>query len=273
MEKINIKDAARRLGGYLLDLGMTPDEVRAKQAEIRTENERREIERKVEESARREDALKRVAGMVAQVERYHSQVDTVARFYWHGVGLSNATIERYKLGYCPACPTYRESPSYVIPYFQARQLISIRHRLAYVTKESGKYRPEFAGLPNQLFNLDALTPDEVSFMLDPGEVLLVEGEIKSLFLSAEIGLPSVGMPGVESWQEEWIKYFAGCAGVYVTLDPDAEHKAAEITRTLNANGIAAKQVTITCKPDDFFVQFGGSTADFMRILEQGRRVT
>lgn len=273
MEKINIKDAARKLGGYLLDLGMTPDEVRAKQAEIKAENARRETERRTEEQIKRDEALLRVGAMGGLVERYHSQVAS-ARAYWHGQGLNDLVITGAKLGYSPKCPTYPESPSYVIPYYHNDTLISIRHRLAR-PNGCGKYRPEFVGLPNQPFNLDTLTPgtDEVNFnLLDQGEVLLCEGEIKALYLSYIQGLPSVGIPGVDSWQEEWIKYFAGASRVYVTLDPDAERKAAEITRTLNGQGIEARQVVLTCKPDDFFWLFSGKPGDFMRILEQGRRV-
>lgn len=281
MEKINLKDAAQKLGGYLLDLGLTPQEVKTKQAEIKAENARREAERIAQEQARRGDALKRVAGMVGLVERYHGQVDDPwecaphsARTYWRSQGLNDGTIERYRLGYCPECPTYQQSASYVIPYYHAGNLISIRHRLA-TPNGCGKYRPEFVGLPNQLFNLDALNPqsEEIHFgLLNPGEVLLVEGEVKSLYLSDIQDLPAVGMPGVESWQEEWIKYFAGVSKVYVTLDPDAERKAADITRTLNANGIEARNVLLTCKPDDFFWLNGGNPSDFMRILEQSRRV-
>jgi hypothetical protein len=272
MEKLNLKDAALKLGGYLLDLGLSPAEVRAKQAEIKAENARREAQRKVEEQAKREDAFKRVGAMTGLVERYHGQVEA-ARVYWHSQGLTNGTIERYRLGYCPKCPTYQHSASYVIPYYHAGNLISIRHRLAN-PNGCGKYRPEFTGLPNQLFNLDVLAPssDEVHFgLLEPGEVLLVEGEVKSLYLSDIQGFPSVGIPGVESWREDWIKYFAGVVKVYVTLDPDAERKAAEITRTLNGNGIEARNVILTCKPDDFFWLNGGNPSDFMRILEQGRK--
>lgn len=272
MEKINLKDAARKLGGYLLDLGLTPQEVKARQAEIKAENARREAQQKADEQNRREDALKRVVGMVGLVERYHSEVNK-ARAYWYKQGLNDLVIQDAKLGYAPKCPTYPDSASYVIPYYHAGNLISIRHRLA-TPNGCGKYRPEFVGLPNQLFNLDALTPDdeEIPFgLLEPGEVLLVEGEIKSLYLSDVIGLPAVGIPGVDSWQEEWIKYFSGVSKVYVTLDPNAERRALDITRTFNANGIEAKQVTLTCKPDDFFVLYGGNPSDFMRILGQGRK--
>lgn len=273
MEKINLKDAARKLGGYLLDLGLTPQEVKAKQAEIKAENARREAERRTDEQVRRDEAIERVGTMAGLVDKYHSQVES-GRPYWHGQGLTDGTIERFRLGYAPSCPTYQQSASYVIPYYHAGHLISIRHRLA-TPNGCGKYRPEFAGLPNQLFNLDVLTleSEEIPFgLLNPGEVLLVEGEIKSCYLSDIQDLPAVGIPGVESWQEDWIKYFAGVSRVYVTLDPDAERKAADITQTLNGNGIEARQVILTCKPDDFFVCFGGNPADFMRILEQGRRV-
>ena len=51
--------------------------------------------------------------------------------------------------------------SFTIPYLENGRVVSIRHRLK--GKESDKYRPEFAGLGNRVFNGDRLTRDD-SFM-------------------------------------------------------------------------------------------------------------
>lgn len=279
MEKLSIKEAAQRLGGFVLDLGLTPAQIAAKQAEIKAERERRRIQQQAEEKAKQTKALERLAGLTGRVELYHSQVGQDLG-YWQSEGIQPHTIKQYKLGYCPAFPVWGQvdgeyriverCPSYVIPYFHYGELVSIRHRLS--GREGDKYRPEFAGLPAQLYNVDCLEELEFS-ALEPGEVCLVEGEKKALVLGQQ-AIQAVGLPGVEAWKghkEEWLPLFRNTSCVYVILDPNAERQAIELTQTFNSSGINALLVKMPCKPDDYFVRLGGSTQGFMRILEQGRK--
>jgi hypothetical protein len=280
MEKLSIKEVAQRLGGYVLDLGLTPAQIAAKQAEIKAERERRRIQDQAEEKAKQAKALERLAGLTGRVELYHSQVSQ-ALDYWTSEGILPHTIKRYKLGYCPKFPIWERVegeykviehvPSYVIPYFHYGELVSIRHRLA--GREGDKYRPEFAGLPAQLYNLDCL--DELEFSaLEPGEVALIEGEKKSLVLGQHL-IQAVGLPGVEAWKKygaEWLPLFKNTTTVYVILDPNAEQQAREITATFNGNGINALMVTTPQKVDDMFVKYGCTLPAFMRIIQQGRKI-
>lgn len=279
MEKLSIKEAAQRLGGFVLDLGLTPQQVAAKQAEIKAERERRRVEQQAEEKAKQGKALERLAGLTGRVELYHSQVGQALN-YWASEGIAAHTIKAYKLGYCPAFPVWGQvegeyriiehCPSYVIPYFHYGELVSIRHRLK--DREGDKYRPEFAGLPAQLFNVDCL--DDLEFSaLESGEVVLCEGEKKALVLGQQ-AIPAVSIPGVETWKghkEEWLPLFKDTSTVYIALDPNAEQQAREMTFTFNGNGIKAKCVSMPCKPDDFFVRNRGTCTDFVKILMQGRR--
>lgn len=276
MEKLSIKEAAQRLGGFILDLGLSPAQIAAKQAEIKAERERRRVEQQAEEKAKQGKALERLAGLTGRVELYHSQVGQ-ALDYWTSEGILPHTIKRYKLGYCPKFPLWQETkkdyeyiPSYVIPYFHYGELVSIRHRLK--GREGDKYRPEFAGLPCQLYNVDCL--DELEFSaLEPGEVALVEGEKKALVLGQEC-IQAVGLPGVEAWKRygaEWLPLFKDTTMVYVILDPNAEGMAREITAAFINNGINAIMVLMPCKPDDYFTRYGGTINGFMRIVAQGRK--
>ncbi|MCI0527706.1 MAG: CHC2 zinc finger domain-containing protein, partial [Nitrospira sp.] len=267
MEKLSIKEAAQRLGNaYILDLGLTPAQIKEKQAEIKAEREGRRLAQLAEEKARQDKALERISQMTGKVEYYHSQVGQ-ALDYWASEGILPHTIKFYKLGYCPNFPLWKEGsiaeyvPSYVIPYFHYGELVSIRHRLA--GREGGKYRPEFPGLPARLYNVDCL--DELEFSaLEPGEVILCEGEKKALVLGQQ-AIQAVGLPGVALWkkhEEDWIPLFKDTSTVYVILDPNAEQQAKEIALTLNGKGIKAKYVVLPCKVDDYFVLRGGTTPEF-----------
>jgi len=224
-----------------------------------------ERQRKLQEQ--QQSAVDKVATMQTRVKWYHDQV-SYALAYWYSQGLTDHTIDRYLLGYAPECPTFPKSPSYVIPYFLQDKLVSIRHRLAN-PDGSGKYRPEFAGLPVQLFNADALRGDEIPF--DEGEAVLVEGEVKAMVLYQH-GFRAVGVPGVNSWKDEWLPLFKDISRVFIAFDPgkEVERQAFKIGRQLARAGLDIRVAAMPAKPDDMFVRYGCQVGDFMRILSQGR---
>ena len=230
---------------------------------------RAEEERQRKEAMERVDAITRLQGMIDRVIHYHRMVKE-ALGYWASQGLSSLTIERYQLGYCPKCPTEPSSASFTIPYFQNGNLVHLRHRLQ-TPNGHGKYRPEFAGLGNQLFNSDILKPsDEIPFgLLEPGECLIVEGEVKAMVLD-QIGFSVVGLPGANSWRGEWGQWFKGQAKVYVALDPGAEPMAWRVGGNLKEWGVEVAVCMLPYKPDDMFVLYGASIEDFIAIIRQGR---
>jgi DNA primase len=249
--------------GYSYQL--TPEQLAG--IEARREQNRRE------EQKRRQQAIDKVMTMEERVIWYHQQVQN-ALDYWTQQGLSSDTIERYKLGYADKCPTYQDSPSYVIPIYQRYKLVSIRHRLAR-PNGCGKYRPEFAGLPAQIFNVDALQGGELPFtFLHPNDIILVEGEVKTMVLD-QLGFKVVGIPGFNAWTNDWQNYFDGAQTVYIAFDPGSEAigaKAYQIGKVIKSKCYQVKVASIPTKPDDFFVKYKGGIDDFVRILKQGRAV-
>jgi hypothetical protein len=269
MENKGFKEVVEGLGsGYLLQVA-DPKKALEIQAGIKAENERKRAE---QEAERQKTAQERLAALTGKVDWYHSQVGQALN-YWHSQGLTDYTINLFRLGYAPECPTYRQSPSYVIPYFQQNQLISIRHRLAN-PNGCGKYRPEFSPLPNQLFNADALQPGEgdVNWNYIPdSERLLVEGEVKAMVLT-QVGLPAAAIAGKSAWDSAWACKFKHLKRVYVALDPGAEPEAWKIGQDFLAMGIEAIVPVFPCKPDDLMVVYGARPEDVLGYLWQGRRV-
>lgn len=241
-------------------------------------------QREADEALARQSARERIANMGPKVDFYHSQVGN-ARPYWYGQGLDDETIDLYRLGYSALCPLAGWTPSYVIPAYEQDVLVSIRHRLAVTEnpktgKKVGKYRPEFPDLPPVLFNTDALQPDWydraglfLGSALPPGEVLLVEGEVKAMYLTAMQGLPAAGLPGINNWLPEWTGYFSGLKLVYIVLDPGpAENwtRAQEIGSDLKAAGLNVRLCSLSEKPDDFFVQRRRPLSLFKQVMKWGR---
>jgi len=257
----------RRCGfkGFVLEVNksfITPEQ---REAWNRAKEERRRKEYEEQLSA-----IDRLQLMANRVDWYHSQVDK-ALDYFSTQGLTKATVDRCHLGYCPQCPTDPSSPSFTIPYFCNSKLINLRHRLKFPNGH-GKYRPEFAGLKNQLFNLDTLkTSDEIEFgYLRSNEVLIVEGEIKTMVLE-QIGFTTVGIPGANSWVEDWAKHFTG-KNVYICLDPGALDQAQRIATSLRGYNIQGRVCQIPTKPDDFFVRYNGTPEHLLRFIGQGKRI-
>lgn len=221
---------------------------------------RAEQERKAKERQQQQEVIERLS-KTNRVDFYHSQM--VDRSYWYSQGLNDETINRFKLGYCPACPTYPDSPSWTIPIFYQDRLYNIRHRLAN-PGNTGKYRPEMAGLSPAIFNAD---------VLDSGDwmIVLVEGEVKTMVLQ-QFGFSAVGIPGANSFKDRWVKLFKPTSTIYVALDPGAELQAEEIAGTLTGNGIEARACSLSCKPDDMLVKYKGTASDLIQFLNLGKRV-
>lgn len=220
----------------------------------RAEQQRQQAERREQLSI-----LDRIA-QSSKADLYHEQMTD--RSYWYRQGLSDVTIDRFKLGYSPACPTYPDSPSWTIPIYYQSRLYNIRHRLAN-PNGCGKYRPEMAGLPPAIFNADVLNGPEWM-------IVLVEGEVKSLVLG-QFGFHAVGIPGANSFKPKWGKLFKDTQIVYIALDPGAEKEAGEIGAILSSQGIQVRVCSLPVKPDDFFVKYHGSNQDFFRFLMLGKK--
>jgi len=194
---------------------------------------------------------------------YHDNLTDEAREYWWREGITDESIERYLLGWCPSCPMCRESASYTIPIFDRQhQLVNIRHRLE--KPNGGKYRPHRANLGIQLFNAGLL--DERR-----DRIIIAEGEKKGIILT-QSGFPAVAITGKRAFLREWLDLFKGIE-IVVALDPDAQKSAHKLGQLLAEHG--AREVRIaqfTEKPDDMIVKRGASSNDIEQYLRWARPV-
>jgi len=222
----------------------------------------RAVEQQQAEHARRLSALEVMHASTDHLRYWHNmEIHTDAIAYWDAQGMSLQTIDDYKLGYCPRCPTDHEGrPSYTIPVLAYGKLWNIRHRLI-GADDGDKYRPHLAGLPAMLFNADNLQGD-------PEHILIVEGEKKSI-IAAQTGFPNVGLMGKSGFKAEWAGKFARFQTVFVALDPDAEAQAVEIARLFKGRG---RLVLLPGKLDDLLTQYGATAEDIEWFLRRARRV-
>jgi hypothetical protein len=231
-----------------------------------TEDQLADIERRKRQAKQAEIDRKRTALERLQAKRndliYHRNLNGNSGYVQRKWGITEDTINGFKIGYCNACPTSPYSDSITIPYYWNGNLINLRHRLSSPNGQ-GKYRPEAAGLPTAIFNADAINQTDW--------VVLVEGEFKAMVLE-QYGFPAIGIPGASIFKEKWLKLFEENQTIYVTLDPGVEPAAIKIAKMFNQAGLQARLVSIPTKPDDFFTLYGGTYDQFCQYLEAGRLV-
>lgn len=128
-------------------------------------------------------------------------------------GLSADSVHYFRLGVAddplPGHEAYRGMLS--IPYLAPNgDTLSIRFRRLngdgpkYLTMPGDKPRP---------FNTSSIERHAVN-------ICLTEGEFDTMILH-QLGLPSIGIPGVRSWKEEWCHIFTPYKTVYGFIDGDA----------------------------------------------------
>lgn len=128
-------------------------------------------------------------------------------------------VERYRLGYVgdPLPGFEKYQGMLAIPYLRHRPhlgsegwgCVSIRFR------QLADIKPKYRTMPGdrpRLYNTPALN-------LNVRDVGITEGELDAI--SASIcGLPTVGVPGAQSWRPHWAELFRGYRTVFVFTDGD-----------------------------------------------------
>lgn len=267
-ESVDFKAAVTFLAQWA-GLPDTPPQTEEERRLFEIERRQREMERRQARLERRQAEQERRLTLLEQMHNctdhltYHKRLqhNDAALEYWFGEGMTTDTIDRYLLGYCDRCPTDHEGrPSYTIPVIIHGKLYNIRHRLQNVS--SDKYRPHMAGLPQVLFNADALYKDTQ-------RIIIVEGEKKSI-IATQSGFPeNVGIMGKSGFDPRWAAKFGGFPTVYVALDPDAIDTAAEIAALFEGRG---RVVTLPGKLDDLIVRYGAGADDIEAFLRGARKV-
>lgn len=222
-------------------------------------------------------------------------------FYEHG--LTDATIERFRLGFEPnhVDENGKTIPDrYVIPYLEGRRPKFFRY---YQPNGDPKWKYTWeAGAEGMLFNAQDAMGDA------DGQVFLCEGEQKAMLL-CQLGYAAVAVPGASMWKPEFQAEFTHARKIIVCFDNDnplfhnydkpelnqrcqkcagkhldrcAGHNPGQdaATQRLDQLGWRAKNIVLplpdenTRKTDinDFFMRDGKTNADFAE-LATGKRKT
>lgn len=205
-----------------------------------------------------------LASLTTKAEFYHGSLTPQARAYWHSQGIDDASIDYFKLGYITRRLYKPHCAAYTIPYWQGGRVINLRQRLA--DDSRGRYRGEFAGLGNHLFNIDGLSRQ--GGLIKKGQAILFEGEKKAI-VGHQVGFRVAGIAGANTWESGFVEHFkaAGVSLVYIALDPGVKSFVVEqIAKDFSAAGIRAIISKLPDKPDDMIMQ-GMTPGELLAIIK------
>lgn len=153
-----------------------------------------------------------LATLEQAVLAYEAHVGQAAD-YLAGRGFTPDVARMFRLGVvaepAPGHDSYRGRLS--IPYLTPAGVVDIRFR-ALQPDAAVKYMGR-EGVTPSLYNVGALRrADEV--------IVLCEGELDAITMDALVGVPAVGVPGVNSWQPYWSRLFPDYGRVVVPVDGD-----------------------------------------------------
>lgn len=152
---------------------------------------------------------------------YHAdlQADTSAQEYLRRRGFGPQAAATCRLGVVRRPLPGHESYAgrLAIPYLTPAGVVNIRFRCLRQHSCKDEKCPKYLsseGLESNLYN--------VADLKKPGDFICVtEGELDAVTLSSLCGLPAVGVPGVESWQDHFSRCLEDFSVIFSFADGDA----------------------------------------------------
>lgn len=164
--------------------------------------------------------------MDTALTEYQDQLatDDAAQDYLRNRGLSADKQAYFRLGFIsdPVPGHEKFSGRIVIPYLTRNGVVGMKFRAIEDRKD------KYLNLPRQaprIYNPEA-------FFSDKPYIAICEGEIDAITAHSRL-LPSVGLPGVSSWQEWFSRPFNGYEVIYVLADNDDKGQGAKFADELS----------------------------------------
>ena len=147
------------------------------------------------------------------VSRYSNSLDEATVGYLEGRGISEETARAFSLGtVIDPHPGHEMFEGWLsIPYVSA---LGIYQCVKFRRLDDGK--PKYGqpiGQKLHIYNV-------ADCLADNQYIAICEGELDAVVMSAEVGIPAVGIPGVAAWKPYYSKLFLGFDTVFVIGDND-----------------------------------------------------
>jgi hypothetical protein len=155
-------------------------------------------------------AAEAYAGQLAELRPSSDPSGAIRYLAEHGVDFAIAA--KYQLGYVsrPIPGDERFQGMLAIPYLTPAGPRGLKFRS--LSQGGGKYA-KHGGEKNRLYNAPAY--------FAAGNVIgLSEGEMDAIAASERLGIPTLGIPGVDGWKKPWRQVFMDFSTVFIFADGD-----------------------------------------------------
>jgi DNA primase len=152
-----------------------------------------------------------------------------------------------------------------IPYITA-----MNHCVGFKFRRLDDGKPKYGSPTGQKAHLYNVT----DILIQSPFIVIAEGELDTVITSGMLGIPSVGVPGVQAWKPHFSKLFNGYDTVYVVGDNDVKedgsNPGAEFSKRVASEVMNSQIVTLPPGLDinDYYLAHG---AEATRILLVGER--
>ena len=105
-------------------------------------------------------------------------------------------------------------------------------------------------------------------------IVVCEGELDTVIVSGVLGIPAVGIPGVQAWKPHFAKLLNGYDSVYIVGDNDVKedgsNPGAEFAKRVASEVLNSVIVTLPPNMDinDYYLAYGAEATKTMLVGEQ-----
>lgn len=145
---------------------------------------------------------------------FHANLDETTACYLHSRGIDRRLAVRHGLGTVSGDPDHHSYFGYLsIPYATPTGVVALKFRKLDESLPGPKYNAP-SGQRTRVFNARAV-------LRDSPIIAICEGELDTIVAEDALGVPAVGVPGVQNWKPHYRRMFEGYDRVLLLADNDA----------------------------------------------------
>lgn len=140
-----------------------------------------------------------------------------ARSYLEARGIDLSLADTFRLGVVsvPVVGHEMYEGRLCIPYLSRAGVVNIKFRcmVDHECKDEGHAKYLVGTSKTNIYNVNA-------FFADSPHIAIAEGEFDAMVLESLVGIPAVGVPGVQNWKKHYDRCFSDYERVFIFADGD-----------------------------------------------------
>ena len=182
-------------------------------------------------------------------------------------GISRSVAAKYSLGTVtdPVAGHEHHEGWISIPYITA-----MNHCVGFKFRRLDDGKPKYGSPTGQKAHLYNV----VDCTILSKHIVVCEGELDTVIVSGVLGIPAVGIPGVQAWKPHFAKLLNGYDSVYIVGDNDVKedgsNPGAEFAKRVASEVLNSVIVTLPPNMDinDYYLAYGAEATKTMLVGEQ-----